>query len=171
MKHTITILLALLTICLSSKAQDTSVLKRKPYTLRINVDRENFYEDEIGATPYLFPNNGMQIYPGESIFIEVEEDNGIIKSMKAVTEITKPKTTLTVKFMQNSKNKVHQMMMLEIKNPFPKNLTYNAKMFLLKFNKWVDTDVLPVSAGLSAFETWPDIIISLGIGGWKFTDK
>jgi hypothetical protein len=171
MKHALLFFLSLLANYTSLRAQDTGILKRTPYTLRIDVDKVNFYEDNIGATPYLFPNNGMQIYPGESIFIEVEEENGIIKNMKAVKAITKPKTTLTVKFTQSSENKVHQMMMLEIKNPFPKKLTYQAKMFLLKANKWVDTDVLPVEAGLSAFETWTDIIISLGISNWKFINK
>ncbi len=156
---------------LGSKGQDTAILKRTPYTLKIDVDKVNFYEDEIGATPYVFPNNGMQIYPGETIYVEVEQGNGIITSMKAVKEIKNPATTLTIKFSQQSENKIHQMMMLEIKNPFPQNLVYNATMFLLKQNKWVDTNVYPVMAGLSAFETWPDVIISLGLGSWKFSDK
>ena len=91
--------------------------------------------------------------------------------MKAVPEIRDPKITLTIKFSQTSEKRVHQAMILHIQNPFPQNLTYQAKMFSLKYSKWVDTDVYPVMAGLSAFETWPDIIISLGLGSWKFTDK
>ena len=61
--------------------------------------------------------------------------------------------------------------MLEVQNPFPKNLTYEAQMFLLSNKKWVKTSIYPVMAGLSGFETWTDIIISLGLGNWKFTDK
>jgi hypothetical protein len=151
--------------------QDTTVLKRTPYTLRVNVDNDNFYEDQIGATPYVFPNNGMQVYPGETIYVEVEQENGVIKRLKAVKEINNPKTTLTITFSQESENKIHQMMMLKIQNPFPKDLGYKAKMFLLKQNKWVNTNVYPVTAGLSAFETWPDIIISLALGNWEFIDK
>jgi len=160
-----------LTVPFISVGQDTTLLKRTPYPLRIDVDKVNFYEDQIGATPYVFPNNGMQIYPGETIYVEVEQDNGVIKSMKAVKQINKPNTTLTISFSQKSENKIHQMMMLKIQNPFSKKLTYGAKMFLLKQNKWFDTDVYPVMAGLSAYETWPDIIISLSLGSWKFTDK
>ena len=63
------------------------------------------------------------------------------------------------------------MMMLEIHNPFLKNLTYEAKMFLLRTKKWNDTDVYPVMAGISGIETWNDIIISLGLSNWKFIDK
>jgi len=171
MKQILFLVVITLTLSLNSKGQDTTVLKRTPYTLRIEVDKKNFYEDQIGATPYVFPNNGMQIYPGETIYVEVVEENGIIKSMKAVKEITNPKTTLTIKFSQKSEKKIHQMMMLEVQNPFPKNLIYDAKMFLLSNKKWVNTSIYPVMAGLSGFETWTDIIISLGLDNWKFTDK
>ena len=171
MKQILFLVVITLTLTVNSRGQDTTVLKRTPYTLKIGVDKKNFYEDEIGATPYVFPNNGMQIYPGETIYVEVVEENGIIKSMNAVKEITKPKTTLTIKFSQKSENKVHQMMMLEVQNPFPKNLTYEAQMFLLSNKKWVKTSIYPVMAGLSGIETWTDIIISLGLGNWKFTDK
>ena len=171
MKYFLILVLFFSSVPFNSTGQDSAILKRTPYTLRIDVDNINFYEDQIGATPYVFPNNGMQIYPGETIYVEVEQDKGVIKSMKAVKKINNPKTTLTITFSQKSENNIHQMMMLKIQNPFPKNLTYDAKMFLLKQNKWFDTDVYPVMAGLSAFETWPDIIISLGLGSWKFTDK
>jgi len=113
----------------------------------------------------------MQIYPGETIYVEVDEENGIIKSLKAVKEITKPNTTLTIKFSQKSEKKIHEMMMLEGKNPFPKNLIYDAKMFLLSNKKLVNTSIYLVMAELSGFEIWTDIIISLGLGNWKFTDK
>ncbi|MBK6381797.1 MAG: hypothetical protein IPI88_18320 [Chitinophagaceae bacterium] len=171
MKYFLILVLFFSSVPFNSTGQDSAILKRTPYTLRIDVDNINFYEDQIGATPYVFPNNGMQIYPGETIYVEVEQDKGVIKSMKAVKKINNPKTTLTITFSQKSENNIHQMMMLKIQNPFPKNLTYEAKMFLLKQNKWFDTDVYPVMAGLSAFETWSDIIISLGLGSWKFTDK
>ena len=171
MKYFLILVLFFSSVPFNSTGQDSAILKRTPYTLRIDVDNINFYEDQIGATPYVFPNNGMQIYPGETIYVEVEQDKGVIKSMKAVKKINNPKTTLTIPFSQKSENNIHQMMMLKIQNPFPKNLTYEAKMFLLKQNKWFDTDVYPVMAGLSAFETWSDIIISLVLGIWKFTDK
>ena len=171
MKYILILAALFLTAPYISKGQDTTILKRTPYTLKIDVDNVSFYEDQIGATPYVYPNNGMQIYPGETIYVEVEQDNGIIKSMKAVKEISNPKKTLTIKFYQTSEEKIHKMMTLEINNPFPNNLTYLAKMFLMKQNKWLDTNVYPVTAGLSAFEIWPDIIISLGLGNWKFTEK
>src|SRR5205085_11819122 len=102
MKHTLLLAITTLVLVQFSKAQDTTVLKRTPYTLKIDVDKKNFYEEQIGATPYVFPNNGMQIYPGETIYVEVVQENGVIKGMKAVKEITNPEITLTIKFYQKN---------------------------------------------------------------------
>jgi hypothetical protein len=171
MKQLLFLLLINLAFTATSNGQDTAVLKRTPYTLKIAVDKKAFYEEQIGATPYIFPNNGIQIYPGETIFLEVVQENDSIKSMKAVKQITNPEITLSITFSQKCEKKAHQMMMLQIQNPFSKNLTYEAKMFLLTPKKWVNTDVYPIGAGLSGIETWPDIIISLSLSNWKFTNN
>ena len=64
MKYFLILVLFFSSVPFNSTGQDSAILKRTPYTLRIDVDNINFYEDQIGATPYVFPNNGMQIYPG-----------------------------------------------------------------------------------------------------------
>lgn len=83
-------------------------------------------------------------------------------------EISNPSKTLTLSFTQTVDKKVHKMMMLKVVNPFKQQLIYHASIFLMKYKKWVSTDVYPVEAGLSGFETWPDIITSIGIGQWAF---
>ena len=71
MKQISCLLLFLLSFSFKSPSQDTTIFKRTPYTLKIDVDKETFYEDNIGGTAYIFPNNGMQIYPGETIYVVV----------------------------------------------------------------------------------------------------
>jgi hypothetical protein len=170
MKHTILFLFALITISLSSYGQDSTKLKRTPYKLTVVVDKKTVYEEDLKANPYVLPDNTVQIYPGETVYIEVEQENGVIKSMNAVKENTNPGKTLIIAFSQNVKKNVHESMTLKVTNPFSKKLIYKAKIFLLKKN-WVDTDVYPVEAGLSAFEIWSDIITSIGLGHWTFQDK
>jgi hypothetical protein len=60
--------------------------------------------------------------------------------------------------------------MLKVVNPFPYDLIYTAQILTLR-KKWSTTDVLPVRAGLSGFETWPNIIISIALGNWKLLQK
>jgi hypothetical protein len=149
-------------------AQDTSILKRTPYKLTVFVDKKNYYEEDIGAIPYIFPNRTVQMYPGEIIYLEVEQKDGIIRSMTPVKELSKKSSTLVLKFAQNAKNNVHESMMLTIENPFPFELTYESKIFLLKQKQWADTNVYPVKPGISGIEIWPDIITSIALGNWSF---
>jgi hypothetical protein len=164
------ILLALSLIFITSLAlgQDTTKLIRTPYRLSVAVDKKTVYEEEIKATYYVLPNKTIQLYPGETIHVEIDQKDGVILAMTAVAEVKDPTKTITISFSQSSKRKVHEMTMLQIANPFPQDIIYKSKIFLLKQNRWVDTKVIPVRAKLSAFETWPDIITSIAIGDWSF---
>lgn len=164
------LVLALFALNIKSFAfsQASTQLKRTPYKLSVAVDKKTVYEEEINATYYVLPNNTIQLYPGETIHVEIEQKDGVISAVTAVAEVANPEKTITISFKQNTKKKVHEMTILQIVNPFPQDIVYRSKIFLLKQNRWVDTKVIPVRAKLSAFETWPDIITSIAIGGWEF---
>lgn len=145
--------------------------KRLPYKLSIIVDESTVYEEEIKATPYVLPNNTIQLYPGENIYVEVELAGGVITSMNAVKENINPSKTLVISFTQTISNKTHKSMLLKITNPFKEKLYYSAAIFLMQQKKWVNTDVYPVEAEISSFESWPDIITSIALAKWSFKSK
>jgi hypothetical protein len=157
-----------ITWTLLAVGQDSTQLKRTPYKLAVAVDKKTVYEEDINATPYVLPNKAIQLYPGETIYVEIEQKDGIITTVTAVDKVKNPEKTIVISFSQTSKKKVHELTMLKIINPFPVDLIYKSKIFLLKQNRWVDTNVYPVAAKLSAFETWPDIITSIALGNWEF---
>ena len=146
--------------------QDTALLKRSPYKLKVAVDKKTIYEEDLNETPYVLPDNTVQLYPGEIVFIEIDHVDGAIKSIKAVKEINDPAKTLTIKFTQTVSKKKHELMMLSVSNPFKNRLSYKAKIYLLTTKKWVSTNVYPIEPGLSGFETWSDIIISIALDNW-----
>ncbi len=147
--------------------QDSIQLKRTPYKLTVAVDKKTVYEEDIKATPYVFPNKAIQLFPGETVFIEIEQENGVIITVTAVDKNVNPDKTLIISFSQSSRKKVHELTILKIENPFSQDLMYTSKIFLLRQHRWADTDVYPVRAKLAAFETWPDIITSIALGNWK----
>ena len=167
-KHLFTLTAFILSIIHHTYGQDTAQLKRLPYKLTMAVDKKTVYEEDLKEGPFILPNNSIQLYPGETVFIQVEQADGIIKSIKAVKEITDSLNTISIRFTQLSTGKLHQQMMLKITNPLPYTLSYQASIFLLNKKKWVSTNVLPVPARLSGFETWPDIITSIGLGNFSF---
>ncbi len=144
---------------------------RPPLNLKLAVSDSTFYESSITSSRYVNGPNVLQIYPGETVYIEVELVGDSIMSIRSVAEIKYPGKTLEIEFTQNVVDKKHEGMMLKIKNPFNMDLNYSARMFLMRENKWVNTSVLPVTANLSHYETWPDIITSMGLYKWSFSKK
>ena len=151
-------------------SQSNDLLNRNAFTLKLAVDGSNFYQAEIKESPYLLPENTIKIYPGETLFVEIELLKKNIKGMKIVKENLNPEKTLIIKFYQETNGKKHEMMMLYIKNPFKRELVYSAYMCLMKNSKWVPTSVIPIKPELRSFETWPDIILTLALSGWEFKD-
>lgn len=166
---TIALLICALTSFSVLQAQDTAQLTRKPYTLTMAVDKKNVYEQQVPEAPFIhYPENTIQLFPGETLYVEIEQTDGVIKSMKAVKEITDSSKTITIAFYQVAEKNIHKSMMLKVQNPFPYQLSYGATMFLLKQKKWYPTDVWPVQPKLIGYETWGDIITSIGLAKWSF---
>lgn len=141
--------------------------KRDEFTLKLPVDGEQYYEQKVESTPYFVKEKILQIYPGEKLFIEVEADKKEITSMKVVKENLNPEKTIEIEFTQTVKDRKSEMMMLKVVNPFKKDLEYKAMMFIVGHDKWINTNVLPVKAKLTGYETWPDVIITLVLTEWK----
>jgi hypothetical protein len=151
----------------SCYSQDTSLLARTPYKLSLVVDQSSVYDVDLPAAPFVGPKNTIQIYPGEKVFIEIDQQDGVIEKMTAVKENSHPEKTITISFKQVVKKKVCESTMLSVENPFPYKLVYGAMILSLK-GKWVETDVYPVEAGLSGYEVWPYVVVSVGLAKWKF---
>ena len=165
------VLLLSLTPIFAFSQENNDLPERKPFVLKVPVDKSSVYVDTIKATPFIVHADIIQIYPGETIYVEAEEANGIIKSLKTVKENKNPNRTITISFTQVLENGVHQTMMLKANNPFKKNLNYSAKISIMNSKNWVNTDVLPIRPGLSTFETWPNVIVSIALYDWKLANN
>ncbi|MGH1384672.1 hypothetical protein [Kordia sp.] len=140
---------------------------RAPFTLTVAVDTVNYYQQEVPKSPYFVKEKVLQIYPSEKLFIEAEVKADSIYSMKVVKENLNPEKTITLEFIQNVEGKSHAGMMLTVKNPFEKRLTYEALMYINGGSKWISTSIIPIRPKLMNFEMWNDIILSLVLVEWK----
>jgi hypothetical protein len=170
MKNVIAIFLIMICANQNLCAQDTTGLHRAAYKQSLAVKKKSTFEQQVPASPYVFPDKTIQIFPGETIFVEISLNNSDIVAFEAVKQITDSSSTIILNLKQVSENGVHKQMMLTIYNPFQKKLSYQALMSTLKNRNWIQTDVWPVEPKLSGIEMWPDLILSLGLGHWKFQD-
>lgn len=142
--------------------------ERETFDLKVAVDSVNFYQESVKVSPYFIYDKTIQIYPSEKLFIEVEIKKDTIASMKVVKKNLNPKKTIELDFIQNVNGRNHESMFLTVKNPFNKNLRYDALMYVLGNKDWVETSIIPVRAKLQSIEMWNDIILSIVLTNWRF---
>ncbi len=128
-------------------------------TVRLRVDAEHVYEQPAGdPVPVLLPNGWVSIYPGETIYVEVERKDGRLKLLRAVPQLEKPDTTLVLKFEQlEGKPDV----MLTVNNPLAVDIRFRMGFMGLDSDRLRATSSCPVLAGKSLFEHWPHPIFQL----------
>jgi hypothetical protein len=161
---------SLLIACLLSfiycTAQNT-IEKRKAYVLELAANETQQYTTEIGEGPYFVKEKVLQLYCGEKVFVECEVINNSIVSMQVVAQNRNPERTIEINFTQDSKDRKQIQTMLEVINPFAKDLLYDAIMLTPNSKNWSKTSILPVKAKLTSYESWPHTIVSLALINWK----
>ena len=140
---------------------------RESFVLNLAVSEDQYYAAELGESPYVLPENTVQVYPGEELYIEADVEDDVLVNLKNVGEIKNPEKTLIIKFSQICDGKKHQAMMLSVFNPFEKDLEYSAIIYLLMYGRWVETDVIDIKPNAIGYETWRDIICTIALNGWK----
>jgi hypothetical protein len=140
---------------------------REDFTLKLPVDSVRYYQQEVKKSPYFVKENTLQIYPGEHVFIETELKEGKLESMKVVKENVNPSKTIEVEFSQDTEDRKHKGMVLQVSNPFDSNLLYDATMYTVGEPKWVETSILPIKPKLTGFELWNDVIITIVLHNWR----
>lgn len=157
-----------LAISLLFSINNFSQNNRKAFTLEIAANETQQYKAEIPESPYFIKEKILQIYCGEKVFIECETAKDTISTMKIVEKNINPEKTIEIEFTQDSKDRKDISTMLVVKNPFNKNLNYNALMYTPISQTWKPTSIIPIRPKLQNFETWPHAIITLVLEGWRF---
>jgi hypothetical protein len=141
--------------------------KRTSFKLEIAADETNQYIMDVKESPYFVKENVIQLYCGEKVFVECEIKGDSITEMKVVEKNINPDKTIIIEFFQNVKNRKEIRTDLIVKNPFSKELRYEALMFTPISQEWKSTSIIPIRPYLQNFEMWPHSIITLVLENWK----
>ena len=144
--------------------------ERESFDLVLAVDEEQYFSAKIDKSQYVIMDKIIQIFPGEKVYIEADVLNNNLINLKKVDSVTNPEKTMIIEFKQVCEEKTHKYMMLYIENPYTKKLHYSANICLLKYGKWISTDVYDVEAGKSNYEMWPDLISSISLDSFSLID-
>lgn len=165
----IVVILVLSSACFpqpKSAAQEEPVF-RAPFTLKLRVDKEHYYEETFDRVPYVAENE-VYLFAGETFGINVTITEN---QLSGITYQRDPaKADVEFKFTLE-KSASGPMMMLVTRNRLKRRLFFDALMTIPEKKKIYKTSVLPVEPSLSNFESWPHPIVQLVLRNFRFSEN
>jgi len=140
---------------------------RDPFTLKLHVDKEHYYEETFDRVPYVAENE-VYLFAGETFGVNVTITESQLSGITYQRDPSKADVALA--FTQESSAK-GWIMMLVIQNRLKRKLYLNALMTLPGKKEIFNTSVLPVEPNLSDYESWPHPIVQLVLRNFRFSEN
>ncbi len=164
-----TLLPVIFLISFSAFSEETNVVFREPFTLRLPVDKEFFFEQECPPTPYVVDNT-VYIFPDERVRVAITFSNDTVNL--SYDQNNTSKQFFEFKFWSEpaiDENKIHSF--LTGHNISPKRLVYDAAMVVHDFPRPLKTTILPTDAWIKNYEQWPYPIVQLMLYNFRLVDE
>ena len=168
-------LLILLSTCFVAMAQQTpeqareAVCQRVPCrpvtTVRLKLNKKDFFEMEFPKGPYV-AEGFINVLAGEEFLVEFDDTDGVLSNPRYVKTAAKPERTISLRLEQTDEGT-----MLQVKNPFSKNIIYDCLIQHYSEQRLRKTSILPVQAGLISFEMWPYPVAQVVVSNVRYVQK
>lgn len=164
----------LMTLCLSNfcQAQESTAkpggpVLRSPFTLKLRVDKEHYYEERYDRRVPYVSENEVYLFLDDKFGVNLTIRNDRIVYMSYQPDVAKADVWFT--FQQPKELQSSAGMMLTIQNRMKRGLSMEALMTVPDKKQVFKTSILPVEPGLSGFESWPHPIVQLVLGNLQLT--
>jgi hypothetical protein len=141
---------------------------REPFTLKLRVDKQHYYEQHFDKVPYVAASD-VYLFVDDHFGVNLTDTNA--EFLKVTYQPDSGKADVLFSFAQETYGKGNLMMMLTVQNKLHRGFSYDAVMTVPTRKEILETHVLPVEAGLSNFESWPHPIAQLVLRNFRFSDK
>jgi len=151
-----------------SNATNITVVFREPFTLKLHIDKEHYYEQKFPKIPYVADNN-IYLFKGDEFGITLNIQDGAIQSIGYQPDLKKADVVL--KFTEEINSDGDARMTLVIHNHSNQKLLMDALMTVPGKDAASKTGILPIGAGLSNYESWPHPIVQLVLQNIRLKEK
>lgn len=141
---------------------------REPFTLRLHVGREHYYEQKFPKIPYVYHGN-IYLFKGDVFGIDLDIADGTIRGISYQADTNK--AAVSLRFTQEVRDDGNAMMLLVIKNRTNHKLFIDALMTVPGKKTDRETSILPVESGLGSYESWPHPIVQLVLRNIRLREK
>jgi hypothetical protein len=163
--------LCLVTVALvlaqTAAPKPNGVVLRKPFTLKLKVDKDHFYEERYERRIPYVSENEVYLFIGDKFGVNITVRNDRIMSVRYQPDLAK--ADVWFKFEQPPELPGGVGMTLAIENKMKHGLSMEALMSVPNKKEVLKTSILPVKAGKSGLETWPHAISQLVLGNLQLT--
>jgi len=141
---------------------------RGPFTLKLHIDKEHYYEEHFDKIPYV-DKNAVYLFAGENFGISFVSAGDEISQVVYQPDAAKADVWLI--FRQDKMKDDKPMMLLIIQNKLKRKLFLEALMTIPESKGIHKTSIVPVGPGLSDYESWPHPIVQLVLQNFRFSER
>ena len=138
---------------------------RSVTTVRLKLNDKEYFEMEFPKGPYV-AEGFINVLAGEEFLVEFDDTDGVLSNPRYVKTAAKPERTISFRLEQSTEGTV-----LQVKNPFTKNIIYDCLIQHYKEQRLKKTSILPVQAGLVSFEMWPYPVAQVVVSNVRYVQK
>lgn len=145
-------------------AMGADVTFREPFTLKLHVDKEHYYEEKFDKIPYV--NVGVvYLFKGDSFGVKLKLVGDTITEVVYVP--AGQHADITFEFSQERMSDSPAIMLLKINNHTKNKIFMDALMTVPGKKRIFKTTILPLEAGLPSYESWPHAIVQLALKDFR----
>ena len=144
----------------SKSGDDVGVVFRKPFTLRIRVDQEHYYEEKKDKVPYVYCGD-VYLFIGDHFGLKIDVADGAVRAVRYEPDVSK--ADLTLEFREADPVNGKYTSMLKMQNRTKYTFLMDGAMTVPDRKDILKTSINPVNAGLWHFEGWPHPIVQLAL--------
>jgi hypothetical protein len=143
-----------------NKSSDDHVVFRPPFTLRVPVDGERYYEEKKVRTPYIYQGE-VGLFIGDHFGLKIDVQKGTVRSIRYERDLSKADVTLEFKQGDPIDGKATSLLIMQNRTKY--TFLMDARMTVPDRKDILPTSFDPVRGGIYHFESWPHAIVQLGL--------
>jgi hypothetical protein len=151
----------------SAAPKPNGAVLRKPFTLKLKVDKDHYYEERYDRRIPYVSENEVYLFLDDKFGVNLTVRNNRIVEVKYQPDVAK--ADVWFKFEQPPELPGGVGMTLAIENKMKHGLSMEALMSMPNKKEVLKTSILPVKAGKNGLETWPHPISQLVLGNLQLT--
>ena len=144
----------------SKSSDEAGIVFRKPFTLRIRVDQEHYYEEKKDRIPYVYRGD-VYLFIGDKFGLKIDVADGAVRAIRYERDLSK--ADLTLEFNEADPLNGKYTSMLKMQNRTKYTFLMDGGMTVPDRKDILETSITPVNAGLLHFEAWPHPIVQLAL--------